>query len=275
MKTEFLKTLEKFADTSVRELVLLVKDAYSDKKYLCRKTHREVVQEFGSVEAFFNGLHAQGVKKVRLLLMRKNGTGWLREPEQDWVEHEFIDKKSESPSVAQSREATAAPALSDVSYPPFCPPAGLNGLNVTPDKLGLYYQMDYPRVKAELDQKTAELERLKDENRKLETKILVNDTLEGKSVARTEANAKLLEQATPLLGVIMEKIGGAGKQPVAGLQGAELSPAKQRFLQTAQNLDDTTAYYLTEFLLLTENENSESWDDLLNLFKKHNLIKDA
>ncbi|RZL47080.1 MAG: hypothetical protein EOP00_13050, partial [Pedobacter sp.] len=177
MKNQFTNTIEKLKENALR--AISVQNAATGIELLCNKTAEEIAQTYGSIEDFFNGLVAKGIKKVIITDKLKNGSTYRKYG--DSYEFEFVpNAPQEQQQAAQVQVPTSLPLN-----------AGMNaGLNAT-----IYRDMDYPRIAAELENSKAEVKRLTEENRKLETKILVNETLEGKSIARAEANAKVLEQA--------------------------------------------------------------------------------
>ena len=147
--------------------------------------------------------------------------------------------------------------------------AGLQGLNA----MRIYKEMDHTRLDAENRDLKAKVERLEKENRTMADKILVHETIDGKTVAQTNANAGLMQQFAPVISVIAEKV-MATTAPIAavGLSGANLSETKTATFKLLETLDDDTVYYFG--LLAEQAKNEIIINDFVEFMQKHNLIQD-
>lgn len=216
MKTQFANTIEKLETDSSRAVTVVNNDTGTG--IVCNATAEELIAKYGTIKNFFNDLFEKKIKALKITDKLKNGSTF-RKFGDDYV-FEFgpaVEK------VVEQTQQPAAPLNGGMN-------AGMNGT--------IYRDMDYPRIAAELEASKSEVKRLTDENRKLETKNLINDTLEGKSVARTEANAKMLEQATPLLAALTEKFLANPAIQAPGLNGANLSEVKQNTIRIVSQLQD-------------------------------------
>ncbi|MFY0481661.1 hypothetical protein ACI6PS_03575 [Flavobacterium sp. PLA-1-15] len=239
------------------------------EKIVCNKKGSAIIEEFGSVEAFFESIYQSGITKIRIA--DRNPSGTSSTPEGEPYTISLVPPGTEAQTEAKSKESVL-----EEKKPPIMP--GLNGgdygsigLNAAQiDIAGKLY--DYPRVVSELQSAKAKADRLESENQELKTKLLINDTLEGKSVAKTEANAKLLEQAMPMLGMIMQKFAPVAPavEAAAGLAGSSLSATKQQVVALLAQLDDSTALHLGK--LIEKLSDDDVWIDFSELMKKHNLV---
>lgn len=244
MKTQFANTIEKLKEESLRAITVVNND--TGVGIVCNKTGAELIAEHGSIENFFNGLFEKGIKALRIKDTLKNGSVYRKFGDEYIFEFAPVEKPIEQVQVQPS-----APLNGGMN-------AGMNGT--------IYRDMDYPRIAAELESTKSEVKRLTEENRKLETKILINDTLEGKSVARTEANARMLEQATPLLAALTEKFLAPQQTPVLGLGGANLSEVKQNTIKMVSKLQDEIVDNIA--LVIGRLNDKTILDELLTLADK-------
>lgn len=221
MKTQFANTIEKLKEESLRAVTVVNND--TGVGIVCNKTGEELATEYGSIENFFNGLFEKGIKALKITDKLKNGsTGGI--PTYRKFGDEYVFEFAPATKVVEQPQTPQTPALN----------GGMNaGMNGT-----IFRDQHYPMILAELETAKSDVKRLTEENRKLETKILINDTLEGKSVARTEANARMLEQATPLLAALTEKFLAPQATQVPGLNGANLSEVKQNTIKLVSQLQD-------------------------------------
>lgn len=249
MKTQFTNTVEQLKANHLRAVSVSNHDTGAE--IVCNKTGAELTDQFGSIEDFFNGLFQKGIKAIKITDKLKNGSSFRKYGD------EFIF------------EFEPAEPMVNANFPQVVPPqaaplnGGLNaGLNAT-----IYRDMDYPRVVAELEAAKADVKRLSEENRKLETKILINETLEGKSIARSEANAKLMESATPLLAALTEKLmaTSSGGQ-VPGLAGANLSEVKNHAIKMVSQLQDDLVDSIA--VIMARLNNPEIMNEMLALADK-------
>lgn len=252
MKNQFTNTIEKLKENALR--AISVQNAATGIELLCNKTAEEIAQTYGSIEDFFNGLVGKGIKKVIITDKLKNGSTYRKYG--DSYEFEFV------PNAPQEQQQ-AIPVQVPTSLPLN---AGMNaGLNAT-----IYRDMDYPRIAAELENSKAEVKRLTEENRKLETKILINDTLEGKSIAVKQANTEFMKTFAPAFAPLVEKLAVKLDAPqTPGLNAANLSQVKQHGIKILSGMHDDLVDNINLIMLkANDNQIQQGIMDLADLAEK-------
>lgn len=214
MKTQFANTIEKLESDILRAVTVANND--TGTQIVCNATAEELIAKYGTIQNFFNGLLEKGIKALRITDKLKNGSTFRKFGDEYVFEFAPIEVDPVAPATQ--------PQLN----------GGMNaGMNGT-----IFRDMHYPMIANELEVAKAEVKRLTEQNRSLETKILVNETLEGKSVARTEANAQIFATAAPILEALAGKLLANPAAPVPGLNGANLSEVKQNTIKMVSQLQD-------------------------------------
>lgn len=257
MKTQFTNTVEQLKENPLR--VVSVSNCDTGAVIVLNKTGAELTDEYGSIENFFNGLFEKGIKAIKITDRLRNGTHQGRPVFRKYGDDYVFEFVPSNESVATNYPQTPAPVA------PLN--GGMNGGLNGGMNAAIYRDMDYPRVVAELETSKADVKRLTEENRKLETKILINETLEGKSIARSEANAKLMESATPLLAALTEKIMMQNPPAqVPGLTGANLSEVKNHAIKMVSQLQDDLVDSIA--VIMARLNNPEIMNEMLALADK-------
>lgn len=258
-----IKRLTQFPNKSVTIINLDTGD-----KIVCNRKGSAILEEFGSIEAFFDSIYKSGISKIRIADRNPSGTSSTPEGEPYTIS---LVSPGESNSSAEVKQKTS---VLEQPKPPIMP--GLNGdfasigMNAAQiDLAGKLY--DYPRLVAELQNYKSKSERLETELQDLKTKVIVAEALDGKSVAKTEANAKFMEPFAPLMAAVAERF--LGPAPIAeplGLAGtANFSAIKQRVVSIIGQQDDSVVFSIGK---LMEKLNDDAvWTDFEQLLDKHNL----
>lgn len=250
MKTQFANTIEKLKEESLRAITVVNND--TGVGIVCNSTGEELIAKFGSIENFFNGLFEKGIKTIRITDKLKNGSQAGKPTYRKYGDEYIFEFAPVEKPIEQVQVQPSAPLNGGMN-------AGMNGT--------IFRDMHYPMIAAELESAKSEVKRLTEENRKLETKILINDTLEGKSVAKSEANAQMLASAAPIL----EKLAGAFMAQntaiqAPGLGGANLSEVKQNTIKMVSQLQDDIVDNIA--LVIGRLNDKTILDELLNLADK-------
>ena len=253
-----------------------VYDTIRMKAVLNTATAEYINKTYGSVDDFFEDTYKKGGRSLSIQYRRKSGTSSkpIGEP------FPFIMKDAAQPETTtaqQPLQAHVAPA------PPYYVPALNGGMGMTGGLMGglssvdisnIHRMADYTRIAQEVEFLKAENTRLKDENVKLDKLVFKNEIEDGKSVAKTEANATLLQQAMPLLAPFLQKIAGTGQNaaPIApGLAGGEpLSAMQQHAYAVFSTLEDSELSLFA--ILATHIDNDELSGELVALMEKYNLL---
>lgn len=233
---------------------------------VCNMKGSDIIEKHGSVEAFFDSIYKSGVTKIKVA--DRNPHGSTTTPFGKPYIISLIPGEEQETTQAKAKDTKTT------TQPPIMPSLnGLQGIGLNAAEAEVYGKLyDYPRVYSELQTAKTDLKALEKENQELKTKLLVNDTLDGKSVERAKANKELVKEAMPLLGMVMQAL-KPNAIPVAetvGLAGA-LSAQKHRVVSIISQYDDDTAHHVANFLEKLMDENV--WNDFEELLKKNNLIK--
>jgi hypothetical protein len=252
MKTQFNNTISKLSDPKRAVTVM------AGVKCIVRNaTGADLVNDFGSIENFFNSIYESGVQSITILDKTYNGTnGGVVKYKALGDAYEFTFEAKQPGLEATVPAANSMPALAS--------PALNGGLNAT-----IFRDMHYPLISAELETAKSEVKRLTEENRKLETEMLINRTLDGKSTDRTNANAALVKEFTPLASILFEKLMATQSAPALpqGLSG--VSPSKMQSVQSIVQCDDATVHL---FAKLSEKIDEQAvWNDFEQLLKTHKI----
>lgn len=257
-----MKHFEKIIENLKTDPYFAIKvvDLKTRQNLVCNATGANLEESHGSVENFFESIYADGVQKVQIILKRKNGNNFkaIGAPYNfDMVSNEVTDAPATTPVHNFVPQAPTPPVF-----------AGLNGgLNAAE----IYKYMDHPRLERLCQDLTTENKSLLDKVSSLEKINLKNELLEGKTVASTNANAKLLESFGPLLAPVLESfLTPKTVATVAGLGGADFSAIKRELVEIIKNTDDEVVYYYT--VLAKNIDASTVADELITLLERQNLI---
>ena len=240
-------------------------------KIVCNRKGSALIEEFGSVEAFFESIYKQGITKIRV--SDRNPSGSSSTPD-----GEPYNVSLTTPGATnEPTEVKHKTAVLEDKKPPIMP--GLNGgdfssvgMNAAQiDVAGKLF--DYPRIFNELQTTRLELERIKGEYQDLKLKVSVSEAVAEKSARQTEANAGLLAAGKDLvkegLGAFMMLKGNMPASPpgLAGIDG--FSQSKQRVVALLKNIEDDNAHYLGN--LIEKWHEPEIWKGFEELLTKNDL----
>src|SRR5690606_11253781 len=121
-------------------------------KTVCNsKTGSQMIDEYGSVEAFFNSLFDNGHANIAIQQQRRNGSSWRDDGQPITLP---LNPKSEKATV---HEATPVATNTGANQNPlFGLMAGMNGLDMA------YRFQDYPKIETERDRLRQEVDALKE-----------------------------------------------------------------------------------------------------------------
>lgn len=243
----------------------------------CNKSKENIIEKYGSLPNFFNGLFSNGVTEIGIQPLRKNGKksnniqNWIKHPKYEYVKGNLDFSAVQQQNAPVQQFQTSAP----VNYSqPLNGPGMLNGIDR--NTLEVYADARDKKI-IELDNK-----HLKEKNDALEEKIREYKDKELKwnnSNASAEQNATLVGAFISNMDKIPALIGafkGQGAIPPAvdfGLGNpANLSDEKQALLEVVKVADNNTAFALYR----TYDELSKSVEfgtEFNELLKKYNIIQ--
>lgn len=266
---QFNSTIEKLK-TNYRHIIKVV-NASNGQTLANNVSCDDLTKNYGSVEAFFEDLYQKGIRQVMIYDRKKNGTSTIKEGEPYTVT--FGDKSTDVTAQTATQPMQQQPTFSTPT-PTFQygnQGTGMNGGMSAPEMI--YKQMDHGRLERECMDLRSENKALLKQNAEYEKKILIHETLDGKSIAASTANKALVGEFMPLLAPLIGKLMETPAVPAAvGLMGAEnLSETKKMALQQLQATDDGQVYYLCQ---LGKNLNNPAIEaDFLALLEKYSLIQ--
>jgi hypothetical protein len=218
------------------------------------KTHAEIIADYGSAEEFFETLFADGHKRLTLTLKRKNGSTYK------------VDGKSFD--VNFSKDTQSVETVKQ--------PVTVHKAEIFPNSFGLgsLDMINLFVAKGDAQRLHAENEILKaseKENKKLIEELKEERLASKYDTARSNGTQEMLLGAIQHLPTILATFNGAA--PVTGLASPtenHLTPAKQNFAKSLQNLDDSTVNVL-QSINSAMNTNPEFTNELAELLQKHQL----
>lgn len=223
------------------------------------KTHFEIIEQYGTAEAFFESLFAKGHKRLNLNLKRKNGSVYKMHGQ--GFEVKFSKDNQEPTQVQAQTQTVQTKKTEDVFSNSF----GLGTLDVM--NL-LVSKNDATRLLAENSVLISENKLLKETNERLKEDALATKYSDNKS----KGNQEMLMGAIQNLPALMSFVKGT-PLPAAGLMAAVeaySSPIKQSFAEALQNIDDTVVTVLGS-ISNGLNTNVEFSGELAELLRKHKL----
>lgn len=235
------------------------------QKVIYNMTGDQLAETYGSIEEFFEFLHANEINNVRIYDRKQNGSGFKAVGEYDcnFKTKETADNVNQAPANLPQVQ----PVQPQVMHQPIALNGAIGGLGFDQVfKLG-----DHARLEREHNELKAEYKVLKEHHERLKEENLRNDLLGTKSVEKASANNDLVEKLMPLAMALGQKfLGPSSGAP--GLNGATLSPIRQQFVGIAQNADENL---LNDLSIVIQGMQSPEFDDeLTELCKKHKLISD-
>lgn len=250
----------------------------------CNKSKENIIEKYGSLPNFFNGLFSNGVTAIGIQPLRKNGKksngiqNWIKHPKYEYIKGNLnpSEVQQQYEPVQQFAPVQQFQTTAPVQYSqrPLNGPGMLNGI----DERTLEVYADAR------DKKVIQVENqfLKEKNEALEDKIREYKDKELKwnnSNASAEQNATLVGAFISNMDKIPALIGAFKGQGVAstvadlGLGNpASLSEEKQALLEVVKVADNNTAYilYRTYDELAKSVEFGTEFNELL---KKYNIIQ--
>ncbi|MFE3847150.1 hypothetical protein ACFX5D_04105 [Flavobacterium sp. LB3P45] len=224
------------------------------------KTNFEIIEQYGTAEAFFESLFAKGHKRLNLNLKRKNGSTY--KVDGAGFEVKFSNDNQELQPQTQMQ---VQPAQAKKTEGVFSNSLGLGTLDVM--NL-LVSKNDATRLMAENSVLISDNKLLKETNERLKEDALATKYSDNKS----KGNQEMLMGAIQNLPALMSFVKGT-PMPAAGLMAAVeaySSPIKQSFADALQNIDDTVVTVLGS-ISNGLNTNVEFSGELAELLKKHKL----
>jgi hypothetical protein len=256
----------------------------------CNKAKENIIEKYGSLTNFFNGLFSNGVTEIGIQPLRKNGKrsgtiqNWIKHPKYEYLkvnltpsEVQLQNAPVQSNPVQQFAPVQQYQTSAPVQYSqPLNGPGMLNGI----DEKTLEVYADAR------DKKVIQVENkfLKEKNDALEDKIREYKDKELKwnnSNASAEQNATLvgafIQNMDKLPGLIGALKGQGAIAPAIDLglgNPANLSEEKLALLEVVKVADNNTAYilYRTYDELAKSVEFGTEFNELL---KKYNIINDG
>jgi hypothetical protein len=210
----------------------------------------EMINEFGSVEAFFEDLHTKGYNSLKIYDRVKNGSTFRSDGESY-----DIDLVAKTESVATENPTTpVAPIVPEVMN---MQPQGMNaGMNA----LMMYQSFDYPKVEAERNTLKTENVALKEKIITLDKQILINDLTNSNAKGSNELMLGMMGHFAPIIGKVSDKIMGNNAVEAVGLSGYEgLSELKKQVLAIVKVANEDQSYYIGEVARNIDNPAFEEY----------------
>lgn len=257
----------------------------------CNKAKENIIEKYGSLANFFNGLFSNGVTEIGIQPLRKNGKragniqNWIKHPKYEYL------KVNLNPSEVQQQNAPVQsnPVQQFAPVQQFQPSAPVQYSQPYLNGPGMLNGIDEKTLEVYADardKKVIQVENkfLKEKNDALEDKIREYKDKELKwnnSNASAEQNATLVGAFISNMDKIPALIGAFKGQGAAlpvgdfGLGNpANLSDEKKALLEVVKVADNNTAFVLYR----TYDELSKSVEfgnEFNELLKKYNIINDG
>lgn len=239
------------------------------KPIVTNKLGYQIIEQYGSVEAFFNEIITPEISKVKILDRRKSGTAFVPAGEP----YDF-SIEIESEQILQHETKQAAPQVHQTVVP-MPQNSGLNGMY---GGLGIVEMeninriIEFPKLEAKYNKLEAKAEMLEKENVKLERTIHELNTTGSHAVAKSEANNELMKIIAPLGQPLLERllIPAAPAAPIIpGLSGA-ISPTLQNAIQILSESSEAEVQMVSKIMIGFDNEDFSN--ELLELMKKRQIL---
>lgn len=225
----FTNTLSKLKSDKHFQIKVINTDS---KKVLFNNINGEaMIQNYGSVENFFEEIFKTGVPGIKILDRRRNGSTFISIGEPYEIEfpenaNNKVAEEKTKEKIVQTLDAIPMEGLK----------GGLNGQMI-------YASLRYPEVIAENQGFKTENQKLQDRVKELEKQIMQHEF----STASADRTQQTLLGLAPVIAPILEKLfpAQAAVASVAGLTGTEnLSDTKKQVINIINAVDENTAYYI-------------------------------
>lgn len=229
-------------------------------------TNQQLIDKFGGAKEFFESLFNQGIRKIRVIPRKQNGTpksgakpNYMASRTLEPFEFEFEPKTTEA-QPEEAAQVHQAVVMQEVSLKA---PSGLGYAEI-------HKIVDYPKLERELFETKTELKLVKDDLKKANEKVHEYELFGAKKAEQTEANAKLIGSLSPFQQTINMIAAGLmakvpGQQP--GMNGVAMSPVKEAFMKADDSL-------LNDLAIVSKGYDIDGFEDKLNvLLKEFNLIQ--
>ena len=223
----------------------------------------EIIAQFGSSEAFFENLYANGHKNLRIAVKRKNGATYKTIAE---FESTFAAPQTEVQPQPMAVNAQVVPQIQQPVQQKN--DEGMFGLGALDIMNLVSDSRDAKRLQTENESLKRENETVKKDNDRIkEEQMLAKYTREGK-----EANQQMLVGAIQAMPMLIQMVKGGGN--TEGLN-APAAPAyntntKTQFASQLNDTPDGTVQALANIAAAIPT-NKDFAVELSNLLKKHNI----
>lgn len=260
------KTIERLTNKPTNSVTIINMD--TAEKVICNVTGKTLMEEYGTIENYFENLYKKGITKIKV--SDRNPHGSTTTPCGEPYTVSLIPQGNNEPkekAVEMKTNYAETPRVQTQGLN-----GGLEGYGMNAAQVELAGKMfNYPTLVADLQTYKSKADRLEEENAALKTKILIAETLDEKGAKSTEANTGYLAMAKDLVKefapVIMSMKGGAN-QDVPALAGVS-SPVMQETLKALSQFDDATIQLVGKFV--NQLNQDAVWTDFDQMLTKHNI----
>lgn len=208
----------------------------------------EMINDFGSVEAFFEDLHTKGHNSLKIYDRIKNGSTFKSDGESYDID---LVAKTESIEVEKPITPPIVPEVMNMQS---------QGLNAGMNALMMYQSFDYPKVEAERNTLKTENDALKEKIIALDKQILINDLTNSNAKGSNELMLGMMGHFAPIISKVSDKIMGNPVIESAGLSGNDgLSDLKKQVVAIVKAANDDQAYYIGEVARNIDNPAFEEY----------------
>ena len=249
---------------------ITVIDLTNGRTIIASKSKEDIIQKYGSIENFFNGLFNETTNRIGIRTRRKNGKlngkqNWKNGKEPQMLEFSAtpitVEKPLSSPEIIQAVPVT--PSFQNHNSFGLSPSEIINLHVAQNEKTRLETENKYLKEKVEklekdnFDYRERELEGKYSSNKSDKTHELIQAVI---------ANAHNLKQVfSPATAVAT----ATTTAEVAGLGNPNNSQFKNELLQAIQVSDETTAEFVGSVFMGLNNQ--DFYTELSELLKKYNL----
>lgn len=257
-------TIERLTKKPTNSVTIINMD--TAERVSCNLTGKTIMEEYGTVDNYFENLYKKGITKIKVADRNPHGTTTTPCGEPYTVS--LIPSGDEPPAEKPIEVRTNVVQTT----PPLGLSGGLEGLGLTGAQVEVAGKLfKYPELVSDLQQYKSKVEVLEKENGELQRKLDRIETLDEKGERSANANTNTLSMAKELvkeLAPVLMSFKGGGNTPAPALAGS-LDPVVQETLKSLMQYDQPTIKIIGKF---ADKLNLDAvWNDFDALLTKHNI----